>query len=196
MPDVGLRQVEAERRQPRPCLLDEIKEAPGAAADVDKPQFALVASGESFRKRRQRLPPHGVGRSLEQHLDLRVVAVGGFLSQPAARLEMEILQVVVRAPAARLCVQHLVRRVALAALVDLGEVAEEQPRAVEQREQRAVMVRGKGIDPGLDVGEILLEQRRPVGVQALLDAWIGSRLRRARSPPSCCRTCSASRRMT
>ena len=125
VPDVGLRQVEAERRQPRPYLLDEIKEAPGAAADVDQPQFALVASGESFRKRRQRLPPHGVGRSLEQHLDLRVVAVGGFLSQPAARLEMEILQVVVRAAAARLCVQHLARRVALATRVDLGEVAEE-----------------------------------------------------------------------
>ena len=39
------------------------------------------------------------------------------------------------------------------------------------------MVRGKGIDAGLDIGEILLEQRRHVGVQPLLDALIGSRLR-------------------
>jgi hypothetical protein len=37
------------------------------------------------------------------------------------------------------------------------------------------MVRGKRIDASLDVGEILLEQRRHVGVQPLLDALIGSR---------------------
>ena len=49
MADIGLRQVEAVDRQSRPGLLDEIKEAPGAAADIDEPQFALVASGESFR---------------------------------------------------------------------------------------------------------------------------------------------------
>ena len=84
VPDVGLRQVEAERWQPRPYLLDEIKDASGTAADVDKLQSALVVPSESFRKRRQRLPPHGVGCSLEQHFDLRVVAVGGFLGQPAA----------------------------------------------------------------------------------------------------------------
>ena len=38
------------------------------------------------------------------------------------------------------------------------------------------MIRRKRIDPGLDVGEILLEQGRPVGVQTLLEARIGSRL--------------------
>jgi hypothetical protein len=83
VPDVGVRQVEAERRQARPCLLDEIQEAPGSAADINQPQFALVASRERLRERAQRLPTHDIGRSLEQHLDLRVVTVSGFLGQPA-----------------------------------------------------------------------------------------------------------------
>ncbi len=39
------------------------------------------------------------------------------------------------------------------------------------------MIRGKRIDAGLDIGEILLEQRRHVGVQPPIDAFIGSRLR-------------------
>jgi len=108
-------------------LHDKIKEAPGAAANVDQPQFALVTSRESFRKRRQCLSPHGVGRSFEQYFDLRVVAVGGFLCQPSARLIVEILQVVVRAPALRLCVQDFARRVALATLGDIRQVAEKLP---------------------------------------------------------------------
>ena len=58
------------------------------------------------------------------------------------------------------------------------------------------MIGGDGIDSGLDVGEILLEQRRHVGVQALIEAWIGSRLWRRALSPSRRRTCSASRRMT
>ena len=77
VPDIRLGQIEPEHRQPRPALLDEIEEAAGAAADVDQPQSALVAAGECFRQRRQRLPPHRVRRALEQHLDLGVVAVGG-----------------------------------------------------------------------------------------------------------------------
>ena len=36
------------------------------------------------------------------------------------------------------------------------------------------MIRGKGIDPGLDVGEILLEQRPHIGIEAFIEAWIGS----------------------
>ena len=33
------------------------------------------------------------------------------------------------------------------------------------------MILGKGINSGLDVGEILFEQGGPVLVQALFDAW-------------------------
>ncbi len=39
------------------------------------------------------------------------------------------------------------------------------------------MVRRKRIDAGLDIGEILLEQRRPVGFDALVNAGTGFRLR-------------------
>jgi hypothetical protein len=35
---------------------------------------------------------------------------------------------------------------------------------------RSVAIGGNWIEPGLDVGEILLEQRRHVGVQALIEA--------------------------
>ena len=40
------------------------------------------------------------------------------------------------------------------------------------------MVGREGIHSGLDVGEILLEQRGLIGVQLLLKAWIRSGLRR------------------
>ena len=106
---------------------------------------------------------------------------------------MEILQIIIRAAAAGLLGQHLVRAVALAALGDLGKVAEEQPRAVEQRQQRAVVIRRQRIDAGLDIGEILLEQRRPVGLDALIDA--GTDFGFGGAPSRRC-TSSASRRMT
>src|SRR3954463_7257601 len=131
MPDVGLRQVEAESRQSRPSLLDGIKEAAGATADVNNPQFALISSGKNFRERRQALPSHGVGHALEEHLDLRVVAIGGFFGQPAAGLEVEILQVVVRTQAARFCIQNLVCTCPPPPRVDLGKIADESPRAVQ-----------------------------------------------------------------
>ena len=123
VPDIRVGEIEPEHRQPRPALLDAIEEAAGAAGDIDQPQPALVAPGKGFRQRRQRLPPHRVRRSLEQHLDLGVVAVGGVVGQPAARLEMEILQVVVGAAAARLGIEDFVSGVALAARVDVRQVA-------------------------------------------------------------------------
>ena len=39
------------------------------------------------------------------------------------------------------------------------------------------MIGGNRIDPGLDVGEILLEQRHKTGIKAFIEAWIGSWLR-------------------
>ncbi len=56
---------------------------------------------------------------------------------------------------------------ALAALVDLGEIREEQPRATDELEQRSVMIGGKRIDSGLHIGEVLHEERRHVGVEAV-----------------------------
>jgi hypothetical protein len=70
VPDVRLRQIEAQRGKPRPDLLDEIEKAPCAAANVEKSQFALIASGNNFVQLRKGLPSRGIGRSVEQHLDL------------------------------------------------------------------------------------------------------------------------------
>jgi len=158
-------------------LFDEVEEASGPASDVNEPQFALITPGESFRKWQQCLTPHGVSCSPEQHLNLRVITIGGFLRQPTTRLEMEILQVVVWAAAACLFSEHVMRAVALATLVDLGQVAEEKQRPLYQCAQCAVMVLRKRIDARLNIHEILVEQRRDVGVQPLMDDPVGLRLR-------------------
>src|SRR4029078_1833868 len=90
---------------------------------------------------------------------------------------MKVLQVVVGAAAARPCVQHLARRIAFATRVDLGEGAEKQPRAGEQGEEVSDVIGGNRINPALNVGEILLEQRHKIGIKALIEARIGSCLR-------------------
>ena len=64
------------RGKPGPGLLDEIEKAPRAAANVEKHQPALVAPGEDVMERRQRLTPRGVRGAVEEHFDLRIVALG------------------------------------------------------------------------------------------------------------------------
>ena len=167
MPDIGFRHVEAVDTQSRPGLFHEVEKPPGAAADIEKLELALIASGKGFEQRRQRLPPYRIGRAVEQHLDLRVVALCRILRHPAARLEMEILQIIVRPLAARFVVEDFVMRAALAALMDVGKIREEQPRAAHELEQRAVMIGGKRIDPGFDIGEVLHEQCGHVGIEAV-----------------------------
>ncbi len=162
---VGLRHVDPQRRQARPGLLDEVEKAPGAAAEIDEPQAALIAAGEHLVQRRQRLPPDRIGGALEQHLDLGVVALGRLVRHPAARLEVEILQIVVGPLAAGLRAQHFPPLALLAAAVDLRQVLEEQPRAREQARQRAVVIRRLRIDAGLDIGEVALEESGHVRVE-------------------------------
>ncbi len=45
-------------------------------ANVEKTQPALVAPGEDLPERRQRLTPRGVRGAVEEHFDLRIVALG------------------------------------------------------------------------------------------------------------------------
>src|SRR5262249_11151949 len=123
---VSLRQIDADGRQPRPCLLAEIKETAGPAADVEQAQAALIASGEQLAERHQRLASGRIGRTLEQHLDLRVVPPRRVRRQPAAGLEMEILQIVVRPLAAGVLAQHLPVMAALPPAMHLREVLEDQ----------------------------------------------------------------------
>lgn len=53
-----------------------------------------------------------------------------------------ILQIVTGPLAARPLAQNLAVRVALATPVDFGEILEEKPRAVKQRQQRSIMIGG------------------------------------------------------
>jgi hypothetical protein len=42
--------------------------------------------------------------------------------------------------------------------MDFGEILEKKSRAMEERQQRSVMIGGKRVKAGLDIGEILLEE--------------------------------------
>ncbi len=164
--DVSLRHVDADHRQPRPRLLEKVEKTTGAAADVDKPEATLIASGKNLVKRRQRLSSRRVGRALEQNLHLRVVTLRGLLGHPAAGLEVKILQVVTGPLAAGLIGQHLPILAGLTPAMDFREVLEEKPRAVEQDRPRAIVLRRKRIDASLDIGEVPPEQRRHVCIHA------------------------------
>ena len=84
VPDVSIGHIEPGDFKARPSLLDEIEKAPGATADIEESQLALIASGKYLMELRQRLAPHRIGCSVEQDLDLRVVALSGVIRQPAA----------------------------------------------------------------------------------------------------------------
>ena len=57
-------------------------------------------------------------------------------------------------------------RAALAAPMDFREILEEKPRAVKQCQQRSVMIGGKRVNAGLDIGEVLLEKGGHIRVEA------------------------------
>ena len=78
---------------------------------------------------------------------------------------MEILQVIVGPPAARLLAQDFPSLAALAPLMHLRQVAEKEARSLDQCPPRAVAVRWQRIDPGLDIGEVRPEQLGHVGVK-------------------------------
>ena len=164
--DIRLRHIEPEGRKPRPSLFDKIEKAPCPAADVEQSQLALISSGKNFMELRQGLPARGVGCPVEEHLDLRVISPRRIVRHPAARLEMEILQIVAGPLPARPLAQDFVVRAALAAPMDLGKILEKKPRAVKQCQQRSVMIGGKRIKTGLDIGEVLLEKDGHIRVEA------------------------------
>src|ERR1700681_2813160 len=105
--DVSLGHVDAQRSEARPSLLEKIKRASGTAADVEKLEPALIAPGENLMQRRQSLAAGGIRGSMQEHLDLRVVAPRRIPRHPAARLEVEILQIVARPLAAGFLAQNL-----------------------------------------------------------------------------------------
>src|SRR5207248_868615 len=75
--DIAVRHVETDNREARPSLLDEVDQAPGATADIEELELSLVAAGEDFMQRDERLATDRIGRAVEQHLNLGVVALRG-----------------------------------------------------------------------------------------------------------------------
>src|SRR5215470_10951810 len=131
MLEVSLRHVQSDGLKARPGLLNEIEESPGAATNIKKPQFALITSSKSLMELRQCLASNGVGRSVQKHLDLGVVSFSGIVGQPAARLKMEILQIVGRPLSLRFLVQDFVVCPVLATPMNFWKVFEEEPRALD-----------------------------------------------------------------
>ena len=56
--------------------------------------------------------------------------------------------------------------VPVASAMDFGEILEKKSRAMKQRQQRSVMIGGKRVETGLDIGEILLEKDGHIRVEA------------------------------
>jgi hypothetical protein len=79
---------------------------------------------------------------------------------------MEILQIVAGPLPAPPLSQDFVVRATLAALVDVGEILEKKPRAMEKCQQRSVMIGGKRVEAGLDISEVLLEKDGHIRIEA------------------------------
>src|SRR5215469_12688131 len=120
MLEVSFRHVQSDGLKARPGLLNEIEESPGAATNIKKPPFALIATSKSFMELRQCLASNGVGRTIQKHLDLGVVSLSRIIGHPAARLKMEILQIVGGPLCTRFRAQDFVVCPALAASMDVG----------------------------------------------------------------------------
>src|SRR5271166_1747812 len=120
--DVSFRHVDSRRRQPWPHLLDEIEKTSRPAAHVEKSKAALIASGEKLLQRGQRLSSGRIGGPLKEDLDLDIVSLRGVLCHPAARLKVEILQVIIGPLALRLRVQDLAIAAALAPMMNYRQV--------------------------------------------------------------------------
>ena len=113
-------------------MLKKVEGASGTAANVKKPEAALIASGENLVKWPQRLPPNSISRSVKKHFDLGIVTLRRFLRHPAARLEMKILKIVAGPFATCLIAQHFLVMAILTTAVDVGQILKKQARSVEQ----------------------------------------------------------------
>ena len=79
---------------------------------------------------------------------------------------MEILQIVARWFPARPLGSDFVVCAALPTPMDCGEILKENPGAVEECQQRSIMIGGQRINASLDIGEVLLEKNSHIGVEA------------------------------
>ena len=132
MSDIRFRHIKPEGRKPRLGLFEKIEKAPCPAADVEKSQSALVPSGKNFMELRQGLPACRIGSSIEEHLNLGVVPLRRFIRHPAARLEVEILEIITWSLPERVFVQDLTVTTAPSAPIDFRKILKKETRAFQQ----------------------------------------------------------------
>src|SRR6266849_4387079 len=156
--EVSLGQIDSDGGQAGPSLLEKVEKASGATANVEKSQVALIAPGEKLMKRRQHLSPGCIRCSLKKDFDLRIVSLCRLLRHPAARLKVEILEIIIGPLALCLRTQDFTILTDLAATMDFRQILEKEARAVQQDRQCAVMIFREGIYASFDVGQVLPEQ--------------------------------------
>src|SRR5215470_12685801 len=78
---------------------------------------------------------------------------------------MKVLQIIPGSFAARFLAQHLTVLAAFTTAMNVRQILEEQARSLEQYRQGTIMIRGQGINSGLDVGEVLQKQGGHVRVK-------------------------------
>jgi len=156
--DIGGREIEPGDVETRPVLLHLFEKAACAASDVEEMQAALVAPRKGLRQRHQRLTAHRIRRAAEQHLDLRIVELGGFFREPAARLIVKILEIVARIFPTQLWRQNLGMLARQAPLIDLARIAKETKARCDGLRRREQSFR-RAVEPRLDILPIPLEKR-------------------------------------
>src|SRR3954468_19963778 len=118
-------------------------------------------------QRHQRLPAHKRSATAEQDLDLIIVALGRRLAQIAVALEMEHAPVVARIAFGLLVAQQHLSGGAVPAGLDRAEIGEEIGGATQPFERIAAPILGRGVETGLDVAPVLLDETPQMGDEPL-----------------------------
>ena len=62
-------------------------------------------------------------------------------------------------------IEHFGVLIGFATTVDARQVLEEQPGAVEERQQRTISITGQRIKPGFNIGEVRAKESRHIAVK-------------------------------
>ena len=153
--EIGAGEVHARHRHGGEGLLELREEAPAAARHVDEAQPALVGSAKELGDGRDRLPPHGPRRAHEQRLDLDVVNLGQLVGEPAARLEVEVLHVIVGQADGLRQLRGLEGALIGAALGRLRQVVQHQAHRFDAARKGDAVFDGDRVKPVANVARVL-----------------------------------------
>jgi hypothetical protein len=112
------------------------------------------------------LASYRVRRAVEEHLHLEIVTLSRILRHPTPGLEVEILEVIAGSAPTGLFVEHFGVLTDFATMVDARQILEEQPRAVEEHQQRTVSVLRQRVKAGFNIGEVRAKESRHIAVKS------------------------------